>query len=175
MSEQICENCGKNNPPQELYCYACGHILLAGHQQLSPDTMMLSTKSLKPQLRWGTAYFGEASLLRIRVRDANVLIEAAFRNELVIGRRVDDRLPDIDLTPYGAHKFGVSRHHVKLTRESATVMVRDLGSVNGTYLNGQRLMPYQPRVLRDEDELVLGQMALRISFCRAPSDLVYGE
>lgn len=170
MSEQICKNCGKANASHEPYCYACGHILPAGEQQLSPETGMLESEPLKPQLRWGTAYFGEASLLRIRIRDANALIEAAFQHELIIGRSVDDSVPDIDLNPYDAQDYGVSRSHVKLTRESATVMVQDLGSLNGTFLNGQRLLPYQPRVLRNEDELVLGQMAMRISFCRSPKE-----
>jgi pSer/pThr/pTyr-binding forkhead associated (FHA) protein len=85
-----------------------------------------------------------------------------------LGRAVEDVAPDIDLTPHKAVELGVSRRHVKLTRQSSTIMVQDLGSVNGTFLNGQKLMPYQPRVLRNEDELCLGRMTLRISFMSAP-------
>lgn len=166
MSEQICDNCEKPNPEGELYCYSCGHILPAGREKIG--TNHLPDKDLKPQLRWGTAYFGDESLLRIRVQDANALVEVAFSNDLVLGRAVGDVTPDVDLTPYDAQGLGVSRRHVKLTRESATVMVQDLGSVNGTFLNGQKLMPYQPRVLRNEDELVLGRLAVRVSFARFP-------
>jgi hypothetical protein len=164
--EQICENCKRENPASEYYCYACGHILAAGLQAIA--THNLPDALLKPQIRWGTAYFGEQMALRIHVRDTNELIEARFEEECVLGRKVEDVVPDIDLTPYHAVDMGVSRRHAKLTRQSATIMVQDLGSVNGTFLNGQKLLPYQPRVLRNEDELRLGHMVLRISYLRAP-------
>jgi hypothetical protein len=164
--EQTCENCRRINPGNEFYCFACGHILPAGLQAIA--THNLPNESLKPQIRWGTAYFGDQMILRIHVRETNDLIEARFEKECVIGRAVEDVVPDIDLTPHNAVDLGVSRRHVKLTRQSATIMVQDLGSVNGTYLNGQKLLPYQPRVLRNEDELCLGRMTLRISFMRAP-------
>lgn len=166
MTEQVCDNCQKPNPKSEMYCFSCGHILPAGREKIG--TNALPDKELKPQLRWGTAYFGDESLLRIRVRDVNALVEVVFDGDLVLGRAVGDVTPDVDLTPYEAQELGVSRRHVKLTRESATVMVQDLGSANGTFLNGQKLVPYQPRVLRNEDELVLGGLAVRVSFSRSP-------
>lgn len=49
-------------------------------------------------------------------------------------------------------------------RDHDTVVVSDMGSANSTYLNGQRLMPYEPRILRDNDELRLGRLVIRISF-----------
>lgn len=168
MSEQICSNCEKANPADEIYCYHCGHILPSGIEKLSPKTDALPNTPLKPQLRWGTAYFGDKSLLRIRVRDADALLEVDFDSEIVLGREVGDSTPDVDLTAYNAQHLGVSRRHAKLTRERATVMVQDLGSVNGTFLNGQKLMPYQPRVLRNEDELILGRLVMRVSFTRTP-------
>lgn len=171
MSEQVCSNCGKTNAEKEAYCYQCGHILPAGVQMLSPKTDALPDTPLQPQLRWGTAYFGDRSLLRIRIRDTADQLEVAFDSELVLGRAVDDVRPEVDLSPYNAQHMGVSRRHAKLSRESATVMVQDLGSVNGTFLNGQKLLPYQPRVLRNEDELILGRLVLRVSFTRAPRDI----
>ena len=164
--EQTCENCKRSNPASEFYCFACGHILPTGLKAIA--TQNLPNESLRPQIRWGTAYFGDQMVLRIMLRDTNDLIEARFENECIIGRAVEDVVPDIDLTPHNAVELGVSRRHIKLTRQSATIMVQDLGSVNGTFLNGQRLLPYQPRVLRNEDELRLGHMTLRISFMRAP-------
>jgi len=163
--EQICENCHQSNSATDFYCYACGHILPIGMQIHS--THALPNETLKPQIRWGTAYFGEHMMLRIHVRDANELIETSFDDECVLGRKFEDADPNIDLTPYQATSLGVSRLHAKLTRQIETVMVEDLGSVNGTFLNGQKLVPYQPRVLRNEDELRLGHLKLRISFTRA--------
>jgi hypothetical protein len=167
MTVQVCPNCGKDNPPQDTYCFSCGHILPAGIQALSTHSLS-DVETLQPQVRWGTAYFGNQSILRIRIHHTGEWIEAKFETECVLGRTAGGETPDVDLTPYGAIDSGVSRRHVKLTRQHATVMVQDLGSANGTFLNGEKLIPNQPRVLRNEDELCLGRLALRISFLRIP-------
>jgi len=39
-----------------------------------------------------------------------------------------------------------------------------VGSSNGTFLNGQRLVPNQPRVLRDGDEVRFGKLVAHIYF-----------
>ncbi|NLF77286.1 MAG: FHA domain-containing protein [Chloroflexi bacterium] len=170
MSAQVnCENCGKLNDPATAYCYACGHILPAGMNAIA-TRFLENGQVLRPELRWGTAYFGERHILRIRVRDSGRVVETQFQHACVLGRAAGDVAVDVDLTPYGAVEMGVSRQHAKLTHQSATVMVQDLGSVNGTYLNGVRLVPHQPRVLRDEDELCLGRLTLRVSFLMRPGE-----
>jgi hypothetical protein len=163
MAEQICDNCKKANPADELYCYACGHILPAGLRAYSTQALP-DSEALKPQVRWGTAYFGDQTILRIHVRSYDEIIETRFERECIIGRAFGNIQPDVDLGPYGAMDKGVSRQHVKLIRQHATVMVEDLDSANGTYLNGQKIVPHQPRVLRNEDELCLGHLLLRVSF-----------
>jgi hypothetical protein len=168
MSGQVCGNCQKTNPEDAAYCYACGHILPAGMEAIATQNLR-DSRSLKPQLRWGTAYFGERNKLRLRVRDTGEVFEVSFRHNCVLGRAAGDSVPDVDLTPYGAVEAGVSRNHARLSRQSATIMVTDLGSVNGTFLNGVQLIPHQPRVLRNEDELGLGQLVLRISFLHQPT------
>ena len=72
--------------------------------------------------------------------------------------------PDVDFTPYGAVEKGVSRQHAALEVNEDTLMLLDVGSSNGTYLNGQRLLPNQPRVLRDGDEVRLGKLVAHIYF-----------
>jgi pSer/pThr/pTyr-binding forkhead associated (FHA) protein len=37
-----------------------------------------------------------------------------------------------------------------------------VGSANGTFLNGQRLTPYLPHVLKDGDELQMGTVKLQV-------------
>jgi len=49
----------------------------------------------------------------------------------------------------------VSRRHASITRESEGFVLRDLGSNNGTFVNGQRLGG--PQVLRNGDVIMLGQ------------------
>jgi hypothetical protein len=167
MTEQICANCGKPNREGESYCFSCGHILPAGLKAAATHSLP-DDSEIKPQLRWGTAYFGEETILQLHLRSPEGVIETTFKDECVLGRATKDSAPDVDLKPYEGERPGVSRLHAKLKRESATIMVQDLGSRNGTFLNGERLVPYQPRVLRNGDELRLGHLVLRVSFMRSP-------
>ena len=74
--------------------------------------------------------------------------------------------PDIDLSVYAAADKGVSRRHATIIRRENNLNIVDNDSPNGTYLNGQRLVANQPRVLRDGDEVRLGHLVLRVSFDR---------
>ncbi|NDJ61619.1 MAG: FHA domain-containing protein [Chloroflexi bacterium] len=49
----------------------------------------------------------------------------------------------------------VSRHHVRLTRGAGGFTVEDLGSTNGTFVNGQRITGARP--LRPSDMIGLGE------------------
>ena len=59
---------------------------------------------------------------------------------------------------------GVSRRHAKLSRQREAIVVEDLGSANGTFINGDRLMPYFPAILNDGDALQVGQVLLVVKF-----------
>jgi len=68
-----------------------------------------------------------------------------------IGRRVRiGRQADNDLVVTDP---GVSRHHAEVTSERGTCTLRDLGSTNGTLVNGGRVSEH---VLRDGDRIQVG-------------------
>ncbi|MBN1284291.1 MAG: FHA domain-containing protein [Anaerolineae bacterium] len=71
---------------------------------------------------------------------------------------------DIDLTPFDATKLGVSRRHAVLDWDEDGVTIQDLGSANGTLLNGHHLEPDFRRIVCDGDEIMLGKLALRVRF-----------
>jgi serine phosphatase RsbU (regulator of sigma subunit) len=50
----------------------------------------------------------------------------------------------------------VSRQHAQVLRDNSAYFVEDLGSSNGTYLNGRRLVPHTRVPLTEEDRLELG-------------------
>jgi predicted component of type VI protein secretion system len=61
----------------------------------------------------------------------------------------------------------VSSDHLEITRHGLTALVAtDLGSRNGTLLNGQRLL--RPTRLKDGDTLTLGTSRLRLSITTEP-------
>ncbi len=165
---QTCPNCGKSNDGDESYCYACGHILPMGLQGLVNTTLRLETlyEELPPHRRWDTAYFDHRSQVSLTFRDTGEVLRFPVMGEVIVGRRHEDYVeqPDIDLTPFDGVEKGVSRRHLALVRQHDTIGIVDLGSANSTYLNGQRLLPSERRILRDGDELRLGRLVIRVSF-----------
>ena len=75
--------------------------------------------------------------------------------EFLIGRGAD-----CDLR---VHQEDISRHHCLLHIRGSEVTITDVGSVNGTFVNGQRVL--SQTVLKSRDEIVLG------SSCRFLVDL----
>jgi phosphoserine phosphatase RsbU/P len=61
----------------------------------------------------------------------------------------------------------VSRHHAQILRRGSGYFIEDMGSSNGTFLNGQRLNAYSPQSFTDEDRIQIGAYVFRLS--TAPS------
>ena len=56
----------------------------------------------------------------------------------------------------------ISRNHSKIVNTGKSILIRDLGSTNGTYVNrGRRLLPGNPQLLNDGDEVIVGKTFLR--------------
>jgi len=73
--------------------------------------------------------------------------------------------PELDVIPYGggAPDLGVSRHHARVLRHDNGFAVTDMGSTNGTYVNG-RAAPYnQPVPLNNGDTLSFGALNTQVS------------
>ncbi len=91
-------------------------------------------------------------------------IRLLIKNELVIGRLEPDQavFPGLDLAPYRAAELGVSRRHAAIRWQGNHLVVSDLGSDNGTILNGMRLQPDIPYRLADGDTLYLGHLKMTL-------------
>ena len=79
-------------------------------------------------------------------------------NRVVIGRSIDpaDAI-DIDLSRLKRGVDRVSRRHAEIIRRGSDYFIRDLGSLNGTYIAGRgKLGRDQLYRLKDRDEVVLG-------------------
>jgi pSer/pThr/pTyr-binding forkhead associated (FHA) protein len=83
----------------------------------------------------------------------------------VIGR-ADDRgvyIPDIDLAAFAALDKGVSRRHAALVAYRDGLHVVDLDSVNGTFINQERLTPNKAYPLHEGDDLRVGTLNLALN------------
>ena len=116
----------------------------------------------------GQTHFTPTTTLLLFVRGAQrpLAIQMGGKPEMVVGRRAPDSNanPDIDLGPFQAGDYGVSRLHAKLRFQDNTLTITDLDSVNHTYINGQRLHAHEVRVLRDGDEIRLARLSMQVMF-----------
>jgi hypothetical protein len=106
-------------------------------------------------------------ILKVEDVDKKFVIPASEIDEFTLGRQDPQTgdLPKVDLSDSGAVDKGVSRQHAFIKRvERGVLAVIDNASPNGTYLNGQRLVPQQPRILRDGDVIRLGRLSLNVFF-----------
>jgi hypothetical protein len=163
----ICPQCTHENREGSFFCENCGGTLGADPAPTLP-TRKLDTSSgeLAARATWGTARFGEDATIIMRIRDVAEPVVLLPSKQTVIGRYdvSNAKQPDLDLTPYGGIEKGVSRHHAIISRSEDTLTIIDMGSANGTHLNGQRLVPDQPRLLRDGDEIRLGKLVAHVYF-----------
>ncbi len=170
-SEIVCRACGHRNRAGVVSCARCGLL-----QDVSSGTKAVTgpgdgggpQPGQRGLLQGTTASLTERSTLVIMLEDSSEIyqIRAPQLNTLLIGRYDPFRgsTPDIDLNPFGGFERGVSRLHARIERRKNSLQIVDLRSINGTYLNGRKLAPGQPQVVRSGDEVLLGKLRLHFWF-----------
>lgn len=124
----------------------------------------------RPPIQWPQGRHGRTRLLPdwgvvLQVLPSGTCLTLPAATRVLLGRgpaMAAENLIDLD-----AHKglqHGVSRRHCLLVRENNHLYAIDLGSSNGTLLNGEPLVAHHRYTLADGDRLVLGSMHLGISF-----------
>jgi hypothetical protein len=168
-----CIHCNRENPEEQVLCVYCGLPVRSSPPDApAPTEANGMTRHFGDQTdiarfpRWGTASLGTERKLLFHVRGHDQPLVVILNDQVVLGRydTDTDEAPEVDLEPYNALALGVSRRHVTLLIEDDTLKVVDLGSANSTYINGQKLISHQARILRDGDELRLGRLVIRVDF-----------
>ncbi len=153
-----------------MYCEECGTQIVPVDRMATQSIRRVSTSSLRSSL--AAAYPGElpagpssvANLApSLYLVDAGEVILLEGQNEFVLGRAVEGqaRRPDIDLSPFGAFSQGVSRLHAAVRVAGPRVSILDLGSSNGTRINGQKLNPHAEFTLHHGDMIALGKLKIQ--------------
>lgn len=94
---------------------------------------------------------------------SGMVFPLAATSETTIGRRdpVTGIYPDVDLTPVDTQR-SISRRHAKIYRRNEKFFVsEEIGTMNGTFVNGERLETGKPSEVRSGDEVRCGVVNLR--------------
>jgi benzoyl-CoA reductase/2-hydroxyglutaryl-CoA dehydratase subunit BcrC/BadD/HgdB len=84
-------------------------------------------------------------------------------NSYILGRDSSKSPTEIDLTSYGGDASqGVSRSHARLVVTRSRCFLEDLGSKNGTYVNGRRLGSGERCPMTGGEQVTLGRFTLRV-------------
>jgi hypothetical protein len=152
----------------ELYCSECGARLAVPGADQAP-TIAFEANQRGPA---ANAAPGGAAGLRPRQGQIALSVNGAAqpvilegRSEYILGREGHEQVvPDLNLNPYGAREKGVSRVHAALRHDHSQVLLIDLGSTNGTRLNGRPVAAHQAVKVSNGDEIRLGKLLLKITF-----------
>jgi serine/threonine protein kinase len=129
---KVCNNCGYNNKELARFCANCGTPLTSAPQA------------------------------RLRVSSPRSTWEMRIDGDIPchIGRRdpKQSHYPELDLAE---HDRGIaSRHHATIQRSDDFFTLTDLGSTNGTYVNGTRIAAFTPQRLHPGDTIKIGEVEI---------------
>jgi pSer/pThr/pTyr-binding forkhead associated (FHA) protein len=163
-----CPTCQTRHPNNTIFCEECGTYLPESNQKETDILVVTEVTWPEKEETSEASRAGSTSPLglKLTILDSGRDVEVPLTKEVNIGRLdpASASFPDIDLTSDGGLGKGISRRHAKITRRGSEVFIEDLGSINGTFLNRERLKPYLPQTLKSGDELQLGKLVLRVSF-----------
>ena len=165
----ICLECGQQNDKIAQVCDNCGAWLPDAQNQT-----LLSTKGvqLRAELEEILAEVKEVPELKPReialhMVDFGDFIELTVTKPILLGRGDKARLSDtqfIDLSNYNAYGLGLSRDHAEIRYEDETYYLADLGSSNGTSVNGNPISSKESCQLAKGDKIYLGRLGI-IFYC----------
>lgn len=161
----ICPNCQHENIQGAVFCGECGSRLVAISRYATQTLGAIEGNSVTeaPAAPPPVDNVGSISL---HLMETGQVLSLAGRNEFTLGRMTEGQpiLPDVDLTQYDAFSRGVSRLHAALRLNNQKLVVIDLGSSNGTRVNGQKILPHLEYPLNHGDILALGKLKIQVLF-----------
>ena len=166
---KFCPFCQERNRADAVICEFCGKPMKSV-PETDPSTMDVKgdTKSFVEDFKEKIDQVNRevpAEGIAIYLLNLTHPIEVCLENEFVIGRITEATEEKVvDLTLYNAFNLGVSRRHLMVRRSGDEYEVMDLKSSNGTWINGQRLVPLQPYTVKSGSQIRLGNMRIFVSF-----------
>ena len=169
-----CQFCQFENREGAILCEKCGAILNPSDSTTLPvhSTVQIpSSAAFEAEFRDFQFTAGTSIAIQIHGYPQPIILDPS-KQTYIFGRVQEDNesAVDFDLNPFGAYSSGVSRVHAQLNREEDTLTLTDLGSTNGTTLNGRRLQPQQNYAVHNGDEIRFGKLVVSIRFVSRQSE-----
>lgn len=171
----VCPNCHHKELPGALFCSECGARLISldylttqSIKRTNTDNLESSQTDEKVDLSSLPDDFlskeNSAADLVLYLIEAKQTLQLIGRKEYTLGRVAEGQpiLPDVDLSPFDAYAQGVSRLHAALKVNKSRVAIMDLGSSNGTRVNGQKIVPHVDYPINHNDQIALGKLRIQI-------------
>jgi len=162
MASVFCTQCGQQNPEDARFCARCGAPLTVPGESAggggAEQTTTLSMQGLETTEEHPAGEEAEVGVESLPAGTALLVVKR--------GPNAGSRfLLDKDLTTAGRHPESdiflddvtVSRRHAEFNRSGESFIVRDVGSLNGTYLNRERI---DSSSLSNGDEVQIGKFRL---------------
>lgn len=148
-----------------MFCSMCGASLmeLEGKQAVldkapEPEPPPLMGQSTSVKTAWSQIVFV--------IPTSSRRLYFNLDRDIYVGRSSDDSLhdPEINLELDGGGDLGVSRNHavLKPDEQGEGMVVLDLNSTNGTFLNQYRLPPELPYPIKNGDEVQFGNLLVHV-------------
>jgi pSer/pThr/pTyr-binding forkhead associated (FHA) protein len=167
----LCPNCQHKELPGALFCSECGTQLVSldilntrSIQRTTTDNLSSSPPDIPDLGKRKTAAKGSEPNITLHIVESGQVLHLADRKEFTLGRTIEGQpiLPDVDLSPFDAFTLGVSRLHAALRIINGEVVVTDLGSSNGTRVNGQKIVPHVDYPINHGDIIALGKLKVQV-------------
>ncbi len=150
MTDVDCDRCGHRNSADANFCSSCGAPLEQPEQDRPTIQLSLETASgAGDEISLDLDELPPGGLLAVRAGPNAGSTFAVDKDVITAGRHPDSDIFLDDIT--------VSRRHAEVRREGSRLVVRDVGSLNGTYLNRERI---EQGELHDRDTIQVGKFKL---------------
>ncbi len=145
MSTVACHHCGNENTPEANFCSSCGMSLRRTESSMV-DAKTEVHSAITPVEGSSPTVGGKVGTISI-TRGSNAGSRFVMRDvETAIGRHPESEIFLDDVT--------VSRRHAVIRLDDDTFSVEDVNSLNGTYVNGNRI---ESKELIAGDQLQVGK------------------
>lgn len=162
-----CPSCHHKESLGAIYCSECGTQLAGENMEATHRLQSNLTGQLEEIFKDSTLpppATSQDSEVSLFIMDSGQMLPLEGHSEFTLGRNAEGQsiVPDIDLTPFRGYEQGVSRLHTSINVEDELVSATDLGSANGTRINGKKIPSYKSHTLHHGDIITLGKLKIQV-------------